>query len=89
MGISASSASASVTYVSSNITCAQSCTLTSHFQGSILPTSGGACIGINGIGTLPSSSTGYSATLCNMFFPSGTKITAYGNDITMFGCLIG
>lgn len=89
MGLSASSASASISYITGTISCSQSCTLTSHFQGSILAQSSGSCIGINNITTLPSSSTGYSSNLCNMFFPIGTKITANGNDITMFGCLIG
>lgn len=89
MGLSStSSGGASVTYLTSKLSCAQSCRLTNHFQGSLLGASN-TCIGVNGVFTLAGSATGYQQSLCNMFFPAGTSICATQNDLTMVGCLIG
>lgn len=91
MGLSVSSSGgSSVTYVTSSIACAASCTLTKHFCGTLIGNQGNTCIDINGVSTLSSTSTSYGHNmLCNLFFPSGTKICSKLGATAMFGCLIG
>lgn len=78
-----------VEYVSTCLVSGASCTLTSHFQGTLFGAGGSTCININGAAGLISSASGNTHNvLCNVFLPKTTEITANGGCLAMVGCLI-
>lgn len=84
-----SAAGSSVEYVSTCLASGASCTLTSHFQGTLFGAGSSTCININGAAGLISSANSASHNImCNVFLPKTTEITANGGCLAMVGCLI-